>query len=102
MTYGNGSEPNSGYCEIGEMWAYFMESIMYKDRYGGSAPSFGNSFWFYPQIFRYMNERGMSCSQILKALVGQVHSREMLQDKLCELYPDDKSMIEQVFNRYND
>ena len=102
MTYGNGTEPNSGYCEIGEMWAYFLESVMYKDRYGGSILSFGNSFWFYPQIFRYMNERGVSCSRILKALDEQVHSRDMLETKLCELYPDEKSMLEQVFNRYND
>ena len=34
-TYGNGTEPLAGYCEVGEMWAYYLESEMYKDRYGG-------------------------------------------------------------------
>ena len=51
-TYGDGTGDNAGYCEIGEMWAYYLESMMYKDRYGGSFPSFGTSTWFYPQIFR--------------------------------------------------
>ncbi|MFA6592275.1 MAG: hypothetical protein WCR48_06700 [Bacteroidales bacterium] len=101
-TYGDGKSANAGFCEVGEMWAYFLESVMYKDRYGGNTPSFGTSFWFYPQIFRYLNERGLTGSKILKALDKKVHSRETLKNKLCELYPESKDMIEQVFGRYND
>ena len=28
----------------------------------------GTSFWFYPQIFRYLYERGMTCADLFKAL----------------------------------
>lgn len=100
-TYGSGSEgANAGYCEIGEMWAYYMESMMHKERYGGAIPSFGTSYWFYPQIFRYLEERGFSRSEIFKALTDDVTGRDKLQLKLIELYPDRKITIEQVFNRY--
>ena len=101
-TYGDGTESLAGYCEVGEMWAYFLESVMYKDRYGGNIPSFGTSFWFYPQIFRYLNERGLGCSQLLKALTADVHSRNALQTRLCEICPEDRSMIDQVFGRYDE
>ena len=29
VMYGTGSEENHGYCEIGEMWAYYMQSTLY-------------------------------------------------------------------------
>ena len=45
------------------MWGYFNESKMYKERYGGTVPSFGTSYWFYPQIFRYLDERGRLYTQ---------------------------------------
>lgn len=64
MTYGDGAGDGAGYCEIGEMWAYYLESKMYKERYGGSFPTFGTSYWFYPQIFRFLDERGLSQSKI--------------------------------------
>ena len=52
MTSGNGSGTRAGYCEVGEMWAYYLESLIYKERYGGGFPTFGNSYWFKPEIFR--------------------------------------------------
>lgn len=99
-TYGTGDEDNAGYCEIGEMWAYYIESMMHKERYGGQVPAYGTSFWFYPQIFRYLEDRGLSRSQISDALQPDVIDRDILRSRLIELYPDRKIMIEQVFNRY--
>ena len=99
--YGSGTAEDAGYCEIGEMWGYFMESVLFQDRYGGDIPTFGTSFWFYPQIFRYLYERGMSCAQIFRALKSNVTSRDDLLDSLVELYPERESTLAQVFSRYS-
>ena len=100
MVYGDGTGTRAGYCEIGEMWAYYMESKMYKDRYGGSFPSFGTSFWFYPQIFRYLDERGLSASQMFSVLESGVTGKAALQDAMIEAFPLKKTIISQVFSRY--
>lgn len=100
MTYGDGSADNAGYCEVGEMWAYYLESKMYKDRYGGSFPTFGTSYWFYPQIFRYLDERGLKCSDMFSVLDGNVTSRAQLKTALIRAFPSSSEMIEQVFSRY--
>ncbi len=100
-TYGDGTEgDNAGHCEVGEMWAYYVESMMHKERYGGAIPTYGTSYWFYPQIFRYLEERGLSRSEIFAALTGDVSGKAQLQQKLVTLYPGRKTIIEQVFNRY--
>jgi hypothetical protein len=99
-TYGDGTGDDAGVCEIGEMWAYYLESKMYKDRYGGSFPSFGTSYWFYPQIFRYLDERGVSCSEIFSVLGPGVESRADLKSALLTAYPKKRTVIEQVFGRY--
>ena len=100
MTYGDGTGKNAGLCEIGEMWAYYLQSRMFKDRYGGALPAFGNSFWFYPQIFRYLDERGMSPQQFLSVMTADVTDKARLKLKLIEKYPAKKTVIEQVFSRY--
>lgn len=100
MTYGTGDGASAGYCEIGEMWAYYLESKMYKDRYGGSFPTFGTSHWFYPQIFRYLDERGICTSEIFSVLDGGINSREKLRTALTKSYPEDRLAIEQIFSRY--
>lgn len=100
MTYGDGSAAGAGYCEVGEMWAYYLESKMYKDRYGGNFPTFGNSHWFHPQIFRYLDERGISCSDIFSVLDADVNSKETLRTALSDAFPEKTSVIEQVFSRY--
>ena len=100
VTYGDGTGTRAGYCEIGEMWAYYLESRMYKDRYGGSFPTFGTSFWFYPQIFRYLDERGVTESQMFAVLNADVTDKSKLKNALLAAYPARKAMIEQVFSRY--
>ena len=100
MTYGDGTTQGAGYCEIGEMWGYYIESKMYKDRYGGAFPTFGTSFWFNPQIFRYLDERGIDCSDIFDVLDDTVSSRNALKQALMLSYPSKRDVIEQVFSRY--
>lgn len=99
-TYGTGSESNAGYCEVGESWAYYMESKLFSERYGGSMPPFGTSFWFYPQIFRYLDERGFTRAELFAALTSDVTDRVSLQKKLIELYPTRSGTIQTVFDRY--
>ena len=98
--YGNGDEDNAGYCEVGEMWGYYMENKMYRERYGDESFARGTSYWFSPQIFMYLDERGMDRSKIFAALTKEVNDRETLQSKLQTLYPEYDSIIEEAFSRY--
>ena len=100
VTYGNGTEENHGYCEVAEMWAYYLQTRLYHDRYPESDTAFGTSFWFYPQILNYMDERGIGIYKVFNALVPSVTDRDKLQEKLISLYPDAKTMILLAFNRY--
>jgi hypothetical protein len=101
QVYGSGSGEDAGYCEVGEMWGYFMESVLFQDRYGGDLPALGISYWFYPQIFRYLYERGLTCADIFKSLKSEVTSRDDLQDALVMLFPEHEKTISQVFTRYS-
>jgi hypothetical protein len=100
MTYGDGRGARAGYCEIGESWAYYLESRMFKDRYGGTFPTFGTSYWFHPQIFRYLEERGITTSRMFSALGSEVIDRTSLKEALLTANPSKKLVIEQVFNMY--
>ncbi len=100
MTYGDGSGRYAGYCEIGEMWAYYMESVMYQERYGGPVPQFGTSYWFCPQIFRYLDDRGFRKADFLAAMQSDVTDISALQGRLTLQHPSKAGMIEQVFFRY--
>ncbi len=98
--YGDGKSDDSGYCEIGEMWAYYMESKMFRERYGGSFPTFGAGYWFYPQIFSFLDERGLKAADIFSVLDADITSRADLKIALTSAFPERRTAIEQVFSRY--
>ena len=98
--YGIGTETNAGYCEVGEMWAYYMGYACSRDRYGDAATLTGTSYWFSPQIFLYLDERGLDRSRIFKSLTASVTNKDELQTYLESLYPEFDSIIEQAFDRY--
>ena len=100
MTYGDGKSTGSGYCEVGEMWAYYLSSKMYMERYAVSYPNFGTSYWFYPQIFRYLEEKGISAWELFSVMGTDVTSRDALLRALLARYPQKASYIQQIFNRY--
>jgi len=100
MDYGDGTGKNAGYCEVSEMWAYFMSSKMWQDRYGGDYPAFGTSFWFYPQILRYIEQKCLDCREILSVMDADVTSRDALQRALMSYSPEDSDYIQLIFNRY--
>lgn len=98
--YGTGGETYAGYCEVAEMWAYYMETKLYRNRYPGSSASFGTSWWFYPQIFYYLDEMGLGRYKIFQALTTSVTDRDSLRESLLSLYPEFKTNIMLAFNRY--
>ena len=63
-------------------------------------PSYGTSYWFYPQIFRYLDERGLKRSDIFSVLGPGVTSKEELKNALILNFPQKRTVIEQVFGRY--
>lgn len=100
IDYGSGSGIGAGHCAVSEMWAYFLQNQLYYSRYGGSIPNSGMSHWFHPQIFTYLNDRGMTVSQLFQALQRDVCDMENLHNSLLTLYPSQSAMINQVFMRY--
>ena len=99
-SYGDGSGSEAGYCEVGEMWAYYLENKVFKERYGYSRDS-GYDRWFHPQIFAMLEKNGMTASQIFGALRPDVTDRESLSDKLAEQNPAKKSVITRAFKQYS-
>ena len=98
--YGNEGDNNCGYCEIGEMWAYYMQNKLFNERYGGEMPVAGANFWFHPQIFSFLDERGITKGKIFKVLDNDVTDISKLRSKLLSTYPDKSEIINQVFERY--
>lgn len=95
--YGTGSGEGAGYCQVGEMWAYYLSSVMYQERYGGYVPTFGNSYWFRPQILRYLDDRGVTRGDIYEVLDSDVNSGAALKYALMASLPQKSNMIEQAF-----
>lgn len=101
VDYGTGMEKDAGLCEVGEVWAYFMQTLMVRERYGAGGEIYGLDRWFHPQILLQLEERGLSCGSLFQVLGSDVRDREMFQKKLISYYPEYKSAIMQVFARYN-
>ncbi len=100
--YGVGSGTGAGHCEVGEMWGYYVQNRLYKERYGEDKTTFGTSYWFHPHVLLYLDERGLDRSGIFKALQPEVTSKNALQEKLGSLYPEYGVIINQAFDRYDD
>jgi hypothetical protein len=73
---------------------------MWHERYGGTYPSFGTTFWFHPQILRYVEEMGICTWEIFSQLRSSVTSRDALKRALMASSPDKADRIELIFNRY--
>lgn len=101
VTYGTGVEDGHGYCEIGEMWAYYVQTMYYRERYGDTAASFGTSYWFRPQILVNLDSKGLTRGKTYGALTSDITDIDMFQKKLTSLYPELKNTINQAFERYN-
>ncbi|MCQ2151250.1 MAG: hypothetical protein MJY46_05245 [Bacteroidales bacterium] len=101
VQYGTGTEADHGYCEIAEMWAYYAQTKLYQARYPDSDTLFGTNYWFSPQILFFLDERGFGMDKIFSVLSEDIADTEMLQHKLHYIYPENASIINQAFMRYN-
>jgi hypothetical protein len=97
--YGTGNGENAGYCGVGEMWAYYIESMLYKARYGGSK-CFGNEYWFKPQILVELETGGVNRSDICAALNPYVTDFEIFKSALLETCTGKSTLVNKVFKKY--
>ena len=100
-TYGAGTEEGHGYCEIAEMWAYYVQTMFFREKYQDETAVFGTSFWFRPQILVTLDERGLTRQKIFNAYTPDICDKDALQTKLVSLYPEMKNTINQTFGRYD-
>ena len=81
--------------------SYYLSSVLYKERYGGQLRDFGADFWFKPQIFRYIDQRGVGRDVIFEALKQKdVVDVASLRSALLKLAPSKGTIIEQAFALY--
>ena len=99
--FGSGLKEGAGYCEVGEMWGFFMQESLYAQRYGGSVGLLGNTYWFQPDILTYLYRHGLSHNQIFRAFTADVTSVEDLKDELINRYPAQEALILQAFRQYD-
>ena len=97
--YGTGNGENAGYCGIGEMWAYHVENMIYKERYGVN-PSSGYDYWFKPQILDELETGGISRSDICTSLNAYVTDVDAFKSALKETCSGKSALINKVFNKY--
>ncbi len=98
--YGTGKGEYAGYCEVGEMWAYHIENMMYKERYGGTSSS-GHSYWFKPQILGELEAGGVRRADICAALGTDAVDVKIFRESLIEASPGKKALIGKVFDKYS-
>ena len=100
--YGTGAEEDHSYCEVAEMWAFYLQTALLRERYGSAAPApGGETLWFHPQILLDLDEAGLDCQRIFQVLSTDVTDREMFRKKLASFYPEYKSAINEAFAKYN-
>lgn len=97
--YGTGNGENAGYCEVGEMWAYHVENMVFKQRYGTN-PKHGSSNWFYPDILTALEEGGVTRAQICASLKPSVINVDFLKNELINVCPAKKTFINNTFKKY--
>ena len=77
-----------------------MQATLVQDRYKGAVETFGNSFWFKPDIFTYLYERGMTRGEIYRALSPSAVDIESLKEELVKVAPGLETEIMETFFRY--
>ena len=100
--YGTGAEEDHGYCEVSEMWAFYLQDALLRERYGDAAPApGGETLWFHPQILRELGAAGLDYPRIFQVLGTDVTDKEMFRKKLVSYCPEFKSAINEAFAKYN-
>ena len=98
--YGSRGDSGFEYAEVAETYAYFCENSLCRRRYPERTDYEGTSFWFYPQLLMYLDDRGLGLEQMAPLFSSDVESMEMLQQKLLSYFPQFKSVIGEAYARY--
>lgn len=99
VCYGTGSGNYAGYCEVGEMWAYYIKNAIYKERYGGNA-GYGQNYWFKPQILSELEAGGVRRSDICAALGPYTVDTKTFREALITATSGKSALINKVFDKY--
>ena len=78
----------------------FMQASLVKDRYKGAMATYGNSFWFKPDILTYLYERGMTRGEIFRALNANAVDIGSLKEELIKIAPGLEEEIVKTFDSY--
>lgn len=98
--YGSRDADGSAYCEMAEIFAYYVQSALYRRRYGDTSVLFGTGWWFSPQLLMYLDERGLGLGKLAPMFTADISSTSLLKEKLLSYYPEYKSVIIEAFARY--
>lgn len=98
--YGTGNGEYAGCCEVGEMWAYHVENMLYKERYGGN-PGFGTNYWFRPQILTDLETGGVTRSEICSSLGQYVDDVKSFKKSLLENCSGKSTLINKTFSKHS-
>lgn len=98
--YGSRGDTGFEYAEIAEMYAFFCENVLLRRRYADMALIDGTTYWFFPQLLMYLEERGLGLEQLAAVFTSDVSDMETLRAKLLSYYPQFKTVITEAYARY--
>ena len=82
------------------MWAYYIENMLYKERYG-SNPGFGANYWFKPQILMDLENGGVHRSDICASLGLYSNDIASFKSALLENCSGKATLINKTFSKYS-
>jgi len=99
-TYGTRGDAGFEYAEISEMYAFYCEHVLCKRRYRDLQEFNGTTYWFYPQLLMYLDDRGLGLEKLAVIFTEDVTDMETLRAKLLSYYPQFKTVINEAYARY--
>ena len=97
--YGSGKGEYEGIIGVSEMWGYFMEYSLYKERYGRDVAK-KDDLWFHPEALEDLQKKGITKKDMFFALNSNVRDIETYFDYLAESCPSKKAVIDRVYKQY--
>ena len=89
----------STYVEIVKNYSNYCQTVLYRRHYPGSTALFGDRLYS-PQLFLYLEERGLSLELLAPLFSSDVTDMAFLKQKMLSYYPQFKNVIMEAFARY--
>ena len=90
---------SSTYAEIVQNYSNYCQTVLYRRHYPGSDALFGDRLNS-PQIFLYLEERGLGLELLAPLFTSDVTDMAFLKQKMLSYYPQFKNVIMEAFARY--